>query len=226
MRILAIVLGLSIAFVAFVAVASAEPLADAAKGKTTWEKSSCAKCHGDKGEGKLAGPRAGDTRTAEQWIAQVRTPRAAMPAYTAKQVSDDDIKDMLDYMKTLPAVTGFTPAAVTAKAGDPPGKTLLAQKRCVACHGENGPVAAFTSTNRVPTAADVIKQLRTPKNNMPTFSDKQVSESEAGQIAEFLASQAKAAPALPKTGEPGSLGLIAAIGAILVVGGLAIRKLA
>jgi LPXTG-motif cell wall-anchored protein len=206
------------------ATAYAEPLADAVKGKTTWEKSLCARCHGEKGEGKFAGPRAGDTRTAAQWITQVRTPRANMPAFEASKVSDADITDMLDYMKTLPAVTGFAAPASTAKAGDPPGKALIFQKRCIACHGENGPVAAFTSTNRVPATADVLKQLRTPKANMPVFSATQVSETEAAQIADFLALQAKAAP-LPKTGDPVSLGMIAALGAVLLGGGLALRKL-
>ena len=223
MRYLGVVLGVFVLFVALAATASAEPQADPVKGKATWEKSLCARCHGAQGEGKFAGPRAGDTRTAAQWITQVRTPRANMPSFTAQQISDADITDMLDYMKTLPAVTGFTPPASTAKAGDPPGKALIFQKRCIACHGENGPVAAFASTNRVPTTADVLKQLRTPKSNMPVFSDKQVSETEAAQIADFLAMQVKAP--LPKSGEPVSLGLIAAVGALLLGSGFAIRKL-
>jgi mono/diheme cytochrome c family protein len=225
MRLLGIFLGIGILFVALVATASAEPLADAAAGKATWEKSLCARCHGANGEGKFAGPRAGDTRTAAQWITQVRTPRANMPMFTEKQYSDSDITDMNEYMKTLPAVSGFTPPASTAKPGDPPGKALIFQKRCIACHGENGPVGYFTSTDRIPTTDAVIKQLRTPKNHMPTFSDKQVSESEAAQIADFLAAEAKAAPApLPKSGDPVSLGLIAALGAAVLAGGLAIRR--
>jgi len=227
MRLLGILLGVGILSVALVATVYAEPLADAAKGKVTWEKSKCASCHGPAGEGKFAGPRAGDTRTAADWIKQVRTPRANMPMFTATQVSDADITDMNDYMKTLPAVTGFTPPASTAKAGDPPGKALIFQKRCVACHGENGPVAQFTNTNRVPTTEAVLKQLRTPKANMPTFSATQVSETEAAQIADFLALQAKAAPAaapLPKSGDPVSLGLVAALGAVVLAGGLAIRR--
>ncbi len=222
MRFLGVFLGAAFLFVALAATASAEPLGDAVKGKATWEKSLCARCHGEQGEGKYAGPRAGDTRTAAQWITQVRTPRANMPAFSQQKVSDADITDMNEYMKTLPAVTGFTPPATTAKAGDPPGKALIFQKRCIACHGENGPVTQFTSTNRVPTTEAVLKQLRTPKNNMPMFSDKQVSEVEAAQIADFLALQAKAT--LPKTGDPVSLGTIAALGAMLLAGGLAIRR--
>ncbi len=193
---------LVLVFLASAALVTASPAQDAVKGKDLWAASLCAKCHGDQGQGLFAGPRAGDTRTAEQWITQVRTPRAQMPAFSAAKVPDQDIRDMNEYMKTLPAVTGFTAPQAAAKPGDLPGKLLIAQKRCIACHGENGPINNFQSTNRVPTAALVLTQLRTPRNNMPMFSATQVTDAEATQIAEFLASTYQATPAAAATAAP------------------------
>ena len=49
----------------------------------------------------------------------------------------------------------------------------------------------------------MIKQLRTPRNNMPMFSPNQVSDAEASQIADFLAQEFAAQappPALPQSG--------------------------
>jgi mono/diheme cytochrome c family protein len=92
-----------------------------------------------------------------------------------------------------------------------PGKVLFNQKRCVACHGTDPSgfiKARFTDKGRTVAAADVIKQLRTPAQNMPSFSTTQVSDAEAGQIADYFKSvQSAAAPApaaapatLPKAG--------------------------
>ena len=260
----AIVVMLGLLALVLATTAAAAPAADPARGKTLWEASLCAKCHGLQGQGVYAGPRAGDTRTAEQWITQVRTPRSMMPAFKPERVSDQDIRDMNEYMKTLPAVTGFTPPQYPGAATDPEGKKLIFAKRCVACHGENGPVVQFTSTGRTPTAAAVIQQLRTPKNDMPMFSPTQVSDAEATTIAEFVAQVAAAQPAatpaptaapaatpapttvtaatpapatppaatpapvapttLPRTGELALLPSLAALGALLLGSGLALRR--
>jgi LPXTG-motif cell wall-anchored protein len=135
---------------------------------------------------------------------------------------------MLDYMKTLPAVTNLAPPQYPGKADDPEGKKLIFQKRCVACHGENGPVVQFQSTGRTPTTALVLQQLRTPKNNMPTFNTSWVSDAEAGLIADFLAAQVKAATpapaALPKTGDALNLASLVALGLGLAAGGYALRR--
>ncbi|MHB1134532.1 MAG: c-type cytochrome [Chloroflexota bacterium] len=195
-RLLAVFVALGIVL-ALYSAAMAAPSADPVRGKTLWEASLCARCHGAQGQGLRAGPRAGDTRTPEQWIAQVRTPRSMMPSFRANQVPDQDIIDMNEYMKTLPAVTGFTPPAAQTTAADPPGKVLIEQKRCIACHGPNGPITNFQSTNRMPTTELVLAQLRNPRNLMPMFRPDQVSDAEAAQIAAFLASQFTQGTATP-----------------------------
>jgi mono/diheme cytochrome c family protein len=173
---------------------------DPVKGKTLWEQRNCKSCHGLMGEGKYAGPRAGDGKSAADWIKQVRTPRQNMPAFDVAHISDAEITDMNAYMQTLPKPTSFTPLTFVAGPDDLPGKVLFHQKRCVACHGD--PVAfltaRFTSNGRTITNEAVIKQLRTPAKFMPMFNPTQVTDAQAGQIADFFRSLVgQAAPAAP-----------------------------
>lgn len=213
---------------------------DPVKGKTLWEQKNCKSCHGPNGEGKYAGPRAGDTRLPADWIKQVRTPRANMPSFKDTQVSDQDLTDMLAYMKTLQAPASFTAITYTAQPTDMPGKVLFNQKRCVACHGDGTGLikTRFTDKGRTVAAADVIKQLRTPAQNMPSFAVTQVSDADAGQIADWLKTLATAAPAaattsapaatttLPKSGDQLPLGLIVVAGLAMIVTGAGVRYLA
>jgi len=163
---------------------------DPARGMTVWAQKNCKSCHGTMGEGRYAGPRAGDGFTAEQWINQVRNPRSMMPAFRPDQVSDQEVADMNAYMQTLPKPASFTPVPSIAQPGDPQGKVLMVQKRCVACHGDGVAFvqARFTSQGRTVTPEAVIKQLREPAMRMPMFRPNQVSDDEATQIAAYLAS--------------------------------------
>lgn len=198
---------------------------DPVKGKTLWEANNCKSCHGANGEGKYAGPRAGDGKTAADWIKQARTPRANMPAYDVVHVSDFDLTDMWAYMQTLAKPAAFTAVAFTPAAGDSQGKILFNQKRCVACHGADpsGFVKArFTNNGRTVTAADVIKQLRTPASKMPTFGATQVSDTDAGQIADYLKSLAAPAAAAAPTTLPTAGGPTSATPFVLLVVGIAV----
>lgn len=183
-----------------VGVALAQTAGDPAKGKASWENSGCQACHGDAGQGLYAGPRAGDGKSAADWIKQVRTPRAKMPAFGAAQVSDQDIADMNAYMQTLSKPASFSPKKYEAKADDPAGKVSFNEKRCVACHGDP-PVdfvqMAFVDQGRAVSAEAVLKQLRTPAEYMPMFNPGQVSDEEAGQIADYLKSVAESLGATP-----------------------------
>ncbi len=167
--------------------AFAQGAGDAAKGKTLWEGNSCKRCYGDNGEGKYAGPRAGDGKKAADWIKQVRTPRQNMPAFSSTQVSDADLTDMWAYMQTLMKPASFAPIMYPPADGDMPGKVLFSQKRCVACHGDGKGLVKtrLTDKGRPLTAADVIKSLRMPVK-MPSYSVNQVSDAEGKQIVEYL----------------------------------------
>jgi ubiquinol-cytochrome c reductase cytochrome c subunit len=175
---------------------------DPDNGKTLWEETlSCRRCHGDMGEGVWGAPLAGDDLTAEEWIDQVRNPRNRMPSFSPEQVSDEQIMDVHAYLTSLPvpAETGFQQVDLPEDAH--PGQVLVVEKRCVACHTTTGPIGPFQQRGEAPTAEAVIAQLRNPRQNMPSFSESQVSDEEAAQIADFLASQLTPTPqALPATG--------------------------
>ena len=175
---------------------------DVDRGKKLWtEVKLCKSCHGANGEGLYAAPRAGDGKSLDQWITQVRTPRANMPHFNDAQVSDQEIADMWEYMQSLPKPASFTPKVYTPGPNDHPGLVLINQKRCVACHGDYAQTLKFrfVAQNRtVIDAATVIKQLRTPAQNMPSFSATQVSDEQAAQIAEYLQTQLDAQLAATK----------------------------
>ncbi|MCK6630209.1 MAG: cytochrome c [Anaerolineae bacterium] len=163
-------------------------------GKTAWEQQvwQCAACHGPAGEGKFGRPLANSTLTEDEWIAQVRNPRRFMPKFFESQVSDQQIRDMHAYITALPDPAGDFQRVDPGVTATHPGQELMLQKNCVACHedvvstGQGRMIEGFVQRGVTPTADVVIKQLRTPFENMPSYSEAQVSNDEAAQIADYL----------------------------------------
>jgi hypothetical protein len=156
-----------------------------------------------------------------------------MPSFSAEQVSDQMLIDMHAYVSSLASVSGFTPKDAGLPADAPQGQVLIAEKRCVACHGPTGPIKGYIERGETPTAEAVIKQLRTPFKNMPAFSSSQVSDEEATLIADFMAqevaAQASPPPALPQSGGaiPVSWPLIWLLaGGIMTLIGVVLHRLA
>jgi mono/diheme cytochrome c family protein len=108
-----------------------------------------------------------------------------MPTCDAVHVSDADL-NMWAYMQTLPKPASFKPVVYTPQAGDSEGKLLFNQKRCIACHGDGAGLvkSRFTDKGRTVTVEAVLKQLHTPAQHMPMFSTTQVSDVQAGQVAD------------------------------------------
>ncbi len=84
---------------------------DAARGKALYMRDACYTCHGTTGAStSFAGPRLAHTNlTAGEILRQLRRPRAQMPAYTEKVLSDGDAADIAAYVLSLsrgPAPTG------------------------------------------------------------------------------------------------------------------------
>ncbi|MFN8454469.1 MAG: cytochrome c [Anaerolineae bacterium] len=215
---------------------------DPTAGETVWTQQvwQCARCHGPNGEGLWARPLSNSTLTEDEWIAQVRTPRRFMPHFSDTQVSDQQIKDIRAYILTQPAPAADFKPKDPGTATDP-GENAMRQGRCIACHEEaivsaSGPtINSFIERGVTPTAESVLKQLRTPFKNMPSYTVAQVPDDAAAPIAAFLAgqlakAQAAAAPAaLPTSGGEGSdttLPLtILLIGSGLALTGLTLRRL-
>lgn len=214
---------------------------DPANGKTAWEEQvwQCQRCHGPMGEGSYGRPVSNSTLTADEWIAQVRTPRRFMPSFSEAQVSDQQIRDMHAYITTLPDPTGDFQRKDPGITATHPGQELMVQKNCVACHedavatGQGSLIKGFIERGITPTADVVIKQLRTPSKLMPAYSPTQVSDQEAAQMADYLAGavakQQQAAPGtLPQSGgdRPTALPLaLLLVGGGLAVGGFILRSL-
>src|SRR5688572_8293449 len=92
-------------------------------------------------------------------------------------------------------LAGQTPAP----AGDvEKGKALYAKNGCAACHGLEGQ-GAPTSGGRIgpnPLPLDAfIKYIRSPKNQMPPYTAKVMSDQELTDVRAFLAARPKPAAA-------------------------------
>jgi cytochrome c550 len=75
--------------------------ADAVHGEELFFANGCNICHGDNGEG-IIGPRiAGTELTFSQVVSQYRNPRGTMPAFSDQTVSDEDVFDIVAFLKGL-----------------------------------------------------------------------------------------------------------------------------
>ena len=88
---------------------------------------------------------------------------------------------------------------VTEPAGNvEKGKSLFAKNGCAECHGLEGQGAPTSGPrigpNPLPLAA-FIKYVRAPKNQMPPYTAKVMSDAELADVRAFLAARPK--PAAP-----------------------------
>ena len=95
------------------------------------------------------------------------------------------------------ALAGQTPPP--APAGDVEnGKKLFAKTGCASCHGLEGQGAPTSgpriAPNPLPLAA-FIKYVRAPKNQMPPYTAKVMSDQELTDVRAFLAERPKPAAA-------------------------------
>ena len=96
--VFAVVLALS----ATAAFAQDEPKGNAQTGKQLFEAKGCYSCHGFVGQGSREGPRLTPAMAYPAFVAQLRTPRAIMPPYTAALVTDQQAADIHAYLAGLP----------------------------------------------------------------------------------------------------------------------------
>lgn len=76
---------------------------NATNGKRIFMEKNCYYCHGTTGQGGRDGARLTNTAlNADGLIRYVRKPAGAMPAYTEKLISDQELRDVLAYLKSLP----------------------------------------------------------------------------------------------------------------------------
>jgi mono/diheme cytochrome c family protein len=76
---------------------------DAANGKKLFLRDGCYECHGYGGQGGAAGARIATIGlNATGLIRYVRAPAGAMPAYTDKVITDQELTDVWAYLQSLP----------------------------------------------------------------------------------------------------------------------------
>ncbi|HEY2844584.1 MAG TPA: cytochrome c [Bryobacteraceae bacterium] len=82
---------------------SAQAAGNAENGKRLFLRDGCFECHGYAGQGGAAGARIASTVLNVQGVIRyVRRPSGAMPAYTDKVLSDQELTDIYAYLKTMP----------------------------------------------------------------------------------------------------------------------------
>jgi mono/diheme cytochrome c family protein len=84
------------------AFAQGAPKGDATNGKKLYETIGCFECHGFAGQGGAAGPKLIEPPPWEAFVVQVRTPRAVMPPYTTRVLSDQQAADIYAHLLTFP----------------------------------------------------------------------------------------------------------------------------
>jgi mono/diheme cytochrome c family protein len=81
---------------------SAQTNGNAENGKRLFMKKNCYYCHGTAGQGGRDGARIAQTSLAvAALIRYVRRPTGRMPAYTEKILSDQELTDIVAYLKTV-----------------------------------------------------------------------------------------------------------------------------
>lgn len=84
--------------------AQTAPAGNAENGKRLFMQKNCYYCHGTVGQGGRDGARLTATSlNADGLIRYVRKPAGAMPAYTEKLISDQELRDIHAYLKSMPA---------------------------------------------------------------------------------------------------------------------------
>jgi|SRR5436190_5201437 len=77
---------------------------DVENGRRVFVKDGCYECHGFAGQGGRDGARLAQTSMpAPSFVRYVRRPAGAMPAFTQKVLSDQELADIYAFLKSLPA---------------------------------------------------------------------------------------------------------------------------
>jgi mono/diheme cytochrome c family protein len=110
MRVYVIAMGLIVGLSAAHNTASA---ASVEHGKTAFIQNGCWQCHGTMGQGSImtsAGKRlAPDPLPWETFLAFVRSSNRAMPSFSEKILSDDDLADIYAYLQSVPGPPASIP---------------------------------------------------------------------------------------------------------------------
>ena len=91
------------------AASQTAPAGNAEAGRQLFVRKGCFQCHGREGQGSpTTGPRLGPNPLAlAAFVLAVRSPRAQMPPYTEKIVSDSELADVRAFLDSRPRPTSI-----------------------------------------------------------------------------------------------------------------------
>lgn len=169
-----------------------------------WPQSPCAGCHGVSAEGGIGPALAGTALGPAEFQAAVRQGPGSMPAYSAAELSDQDVQALYDALQAppAPAVTALPAAAAapTATAMAPAATSTAAVQQhpwlrvgCANCHGKRaeggtGPALAGEDWEY----EKYVRKVREGDDGMPAFSTARVSDADLQVIYDWLLAGAPA----------------------------------
>lgn len=159
-------------------------------GEAALRAAGCAGCHGERGRGTALAPAiAGPILSADEFLAAVRDPRGAMPAFAAESLPDDAVAGLYRFLSAQP------PVAM------PEGRIEAGARRyeavgCYSCHsnqGQGGTQGPRIGPQPIPWTR-FVWYVRHPAGQMPPYSDAVLSDQDLADIYAFLASRPAARP--------------------------------
>jgi mono/diheme cytochrome c family protein len=170
-------------------------------GKKIFAAQKCDTCHGAQGEGGSAairGPQiAAYSSDLASFTDHVRHPKDPMPAFSAGQVSDADLSDVLAYLKSIGG------PSMPANANAQNGSKLFVSAGCYECHdrqGQGGGAGPRIAPNPIAFGA-FLNQCRQPADQMPPYTSKVLSDAQLADIYAFLQS-------IPKPPDPSTISIL------------------
>jgi mono/diheme cytochrome c family protein len=95
---------MTVSCICFAQTPNSAPAGNVDNGKKLFVKHDCYWCHGTAGQGGSAGARIGGTALSLQGVMRyVRQPVGAMPAFTDKVLTDQELTDIYAYLKSVQA---------------------------------------------------------------------------------------------------------------------------
>lgn len=159
-------------------------------------QANCASCHGLDAEGGPAGPSLHGVGAAsvDFQVGTGRMPMAASgPQAEAKppQFTDEQVKALAAYVASLAPGPGIPTDAVLTSSDDIANGAELFRVNCAMCHNVNAAGGALTEGKFAPdlrdvTAAHIYEAMVTGPQNMPVFSDLNISPEGKADIIAYL----------------------------------------
>jgi ubiquinol-cytochrome c reductase cytochrome c subunit len=179
------------------------PAGDAKHGQQVFNADGCYLCHNYQGQGtgsRKPGQNPGPNLAPAPmpyagFLHQLRTPRAAMPAYDAKILSSQDAADIYAFLASQPATKDPHSIAllnvVNAGSGTAPHGAVIYSANCAACHGSSGqggigPALKNESSKKAQGA--IAAFVKNPGGAMPKLYPGLLSEGDVTAVAAYVES--------------------------------------